>query len=98
MVAYATAGGASLQDAHNNDPFPGFSPVGNPGGNPIMSNGNLTGYQYNIRYNGAGGGTYQVTTTLKTPIPISSLTNPQTRPDAVKAVGTTQTITGVVPK
>ncbi len=97
MEAYATAGGASLKDAHNNDPFPGFTLLGG-GGRPTLSNGNVTGYQYNLRYNGAGGGNYQVNTTLKTPVPVASFMNPQTRADAQKAVGTTQTITGVIPK
>jgi RHS repeat-associated protein len=97
MEAYATAGGASLSDAHNNDPFPGFTLLG-AGGIPQVNNGNLTGYQYNLRYNGPGGGNYQVNTTLKTPIPVASFTNPQTRPAAVQQRNTTEAVTGVTPK
>jgi RHS repeat-associated protein len=97
MEAYATAGGASLSDAHNNDPFPGFTLLG-AGGIPQVNNGNLTGYQYNLRYNGPGGGNYQVNTTLKTPIPVASFTNPQTRPAAVQQRNTSEMVTGVTPK
>jgi len=75
MEAYATAGGASLQDAHNNDPFPGFTGIGN-GPTPMVSGGNLTGYQYNLRFNGTGAN-YQVTTTFASPIPTASIAGPQ---------------------
>jgi RHS repeat-associated protein len=93
MEAYATAGGADLKDAHNNDPFPGFTVLGS-GGRPVINGGNLTGYQYTLRYNSTGA-TYQVNTTLSTPIPVASFTNPQTRAAAQKAVSTTEQVVGV---
>jgi RHS repeat-associated protein len=92
MEAYATAGGADLKDAHNNDPFAGATLLGR-GGIPIISDGNLTGYRYNMRYNDTGN-TYQVTTSLATPIPVASFTSPQpeTRAAARQAAGNQQVV------
>lgn len=104
MEAYATAGdpnydadpNASLSAAHNNDPFPGFTGVGR-GGSPVTSNGNLTGYQYTLRYNGTGA-LYQVNTSV-TPIPVASFTkSAASRAEAIKTVQTTEQITSVTPK
>jgi RHS repeat-associated protein len=94
MEAYATAGGASLSDAHNNDPFPGFTLLGG-GGRATVSDGNVTGYQYSLRYNGTGAN-YQVNTTLKTPIPVASFLNPQTREAAQKSIN--EQVMSVTPK
>jgi hypothetical protein len=104
MEAYATAAdpnydadpNASRGAAHRSDPFPGFTLLGG-GGQAIISDGNVTGYQYSLRYNGTGAN-YQVNTTLATPIPIKSFTNPQTRAAAQKAVSTTEQVVGVTPK
>lgn len=96
LEAYATAGGANLRDAHNNDLFPGFTLLGG-GGHAVISDGKVTGYQYTLQYNGTGAN-YQVTTTLATPIPVASFMNPQTRAAALKTVNTTEQVVGVTPK
>jgi len=102
LEAYATAAdpnytsdpNASRSAAHRGDPFPGFTLLGG-GGRAVVDNGNLTGYQYTLRYNGTGA-EYQVNTTLKTPIPVASFTNPQTRAAAQKSIS--EEIVSVTPK
>ena len=105
MEAYATAGdanydadpSASMRAAHNNDPFPGFTGVGN-GGQPMISNGNLTGYQYTLRFNG-NGSLYQANTGFATPIPVASFSSSAaSRAAAVNTVQTTEHVTSVTPK
>ena len=73
---------------------PAFTLLGG-GGRATVSDGNVTGYQYSLRYNGTGAN-YQVTTTLRTPIPVSSFVNPQTRAAAQKSIN--EQVTSVTPK
>jgi len=95
MEAYATAGGASVVDAHNDNPFPGFTLIS---GSQITSDRGtmVRGQSYVLQLNGTNS-RYQVTGTYATPIPSMSLSPFATADEreAARNIMNTEQITSV---